>query len=114
MRTGVEFTVLAEQRRQLEAVANDGNSRQKHAARARIILLSNDGLGRWRSRPGPARRSRRIRRGVHDSIEQLERAILDFIYLHNGKEAKPFHWTASPERIIAARQRGNQVLRTIN
>ena len=57
---------------------------------------------------------RRLRRGVHDSIEQLEKAILDFIDLHNGKEAKPFNWTASPERIIAARQRGNQVLRTIH
>ena len=53
---------------------------------------------------------RRLRRGVHNSIEQLETAILDFIELHNAKEAKPFRWTASPERLIAARQRGNQVL----
>ena len=58
----------------------------------------------------PARR--RLRRGVHDSIEQLEKTILDFIELHNGKEAKPFRWTSSPERLIAARQRGTQVLRT--
>ena len=53
---------------------------------------------------------RRLRRGVHDSIEQLEKAILDFIDLHNGEEAKPFNWTASPERIIAARQRGVQMI----
>ena len=53
---------------------------------------------------------RRLRRGVHDSIEQLEKAILDFIELHNGQEATPFNWTASPERIIAARQRGTQML----
>ena len=53
---------------------------------------------------------RRLRRGVYDSIEQLEKAILDFIDLHNGKEAKPFNWTASPERIIAARQRGFQMI----
>ena len=45
----------------------------------------------------PARR--RLRRGVHDSIKQLEKAILDFIELHNGKEAKPFRWTSSQERI---------------
>ena len=45
MRTGVEFKVSDEQRRQLEAIANDGNSKQKHAVRARIILLSNEGLG---------------------------------------------------------------------
>ena len=33
---------------------------------------------------------RRLRRGVHDSIEQLENAVLDFIELRNGKEAKPY------------------------
>ena len=45
MRTGVHFTVSAEQRRQLEAIAAYGNSRRKHARRARIILLSDEGLG---------------------------------------------------------------------
>ena len=45
MRTGVEFEVSDEERRQLEVIANDGNSKQKHAVRARIILLSNEGLG---------------------------------------------------------------------
>ena len=29
--------------------------------------------------------------------------IQDFIALHNEKETKPFKWTASPERLIAAR-----------
>ena len=48
---------------------------------------------------------RRLRRGVHKSIKQLEKAILDFIQLYKGKEAKQFNWTASPERLIAARQR---------
>lgn len=43
------------------------------------------------------------RRGVHDSIEQLEKAVLDFIELHNGKEAKPFNWTASSECLISVR-----------
>ena len=33
MRTGVEFTVSAEQRRQLEATAEDGNDLQQRLAR---------------------------------------------------------------------------------
>ena len=45
MRTGVGFEVTDEQRRRLEAIANDGNSKGKHIRRARIILLSDDGLG---------------------------------------------------------------------
>ena len=53
--------------------------------------------------------NRRLRRGVHDSLEDLMAAIDGFIELHNGKEAKPFKWTASPERLIAARQRGYQM-----
>ena len=56
--------------------------------------------------------NRRLRRGVHDSLEDLKAAIKEFIALHNGKEAKPFKWTASPERLIAARQRGYQMIRT--
>ena len=50
--------------------------------------------------------SRRLRRGAHDSVEELEKSIMEFIELHNGKEAKAYNWTASPERLIAARQRG--------
>ena len=57
---------------------------------------------------------RRLQRGVHDSVEDLERSILDFIDLHNEKEAKPFRWTASPERLVAARQRGYQMIRTVH
>ena len=45
MRAGVEFEVSDEQRGRLEAIANDGNSRLKHARRARIILLADQGLG---------------------------------------------------------------------
>ena len=56
--------------------------------------------------------NRRLRRGVHDSLEDLKAAVDGFIELHNGKEAKPFKWTASPDRLIAARQRGFQMIRT--
>ena len=45
MRTGVEFEVSDEQRGRLEAIANDGHSRLKHARRARIILLADQDLG---------------------------------------------------------------------
>ena len=56
----------------------------------------------------------RLQRGVHDSIEDLESSILDFIDLHNENEAKPFRWTASPERLVASRQRGYQKIETIH
>ena len=45
MRTGVDFDVSDEQRGRLEEIANSGNSRTKHARRARIILPADDGLG---------------------------------------------------------------------
>ena len=45
MRTGVDFEVSDEQRGRLEAIADGGNSKVKHARRARIILLTDDGLG---------------------------------------------------------------------
>ena len=45
MRTGVDFEVSDEQRGRLEAIADGGNSKAEHARRARIILLTDDGLG---------------------------------------------------------------------
>ena len=45
-------------------------------------------------------------RAVRESIEYLKTSILDFIELHNEKEAKLLEWTASPERLPAVRQRG--------
>ena len=46
----------------------------------------------------------RLRRDVYDSIEDLKTSTLDLTELHNENEAKPFKWTASPERNIPARQ----------
>ena len=43
-----------------------------------------------------------------------ESSILDFIDLHNENEAKPFRWTASPERLVASRQRGYQKIETVH
>jgi len=45
MRAGIDFTVTPEDRRRLEAVVRDRNRPQKHVWRARIILLTSEGLG---------------------------------------------------------------------
>lgn len=53
---------------------------------------------------------RRLRRGVFKSVADLQDAIRRFIRDHNGKNAKPFVWTADPDKIIAAVKRGHQAL----
>src|SRR4051794_28943413 len=45
MRTGVEIRLSPEDRNRLEAIVASGNSPQKHVWRARIVLLSADGIG---------------------------------------------------------------------
>jgi transposase len=45
MRTGVSITVSAEDRQRVAAIIADRNSPQKHVWRARIVLLTADGLG---------------------------------------------------------------------
>jgi transposase len=45
MRKGIEVEVAAGDRARLEAVVADRNSRQKHVERARIVLLTGEGLG---------------------------------------------------------------------
>ena len=54
---------------------------------------------------------RRLRCGAYDSIKDLKKSILDFIELHNEKEAKPFKWKADPVRLVASCQIGYQRLR---
>ena len=44
-RTGVSFTVGSEDRRRLEAIVADRNTKQKHVWRVRIIIESGDGCG---------------------------------------------------------------------
>ena len=57
-----------------------------------------------------------MRTGVDFEVSDEQRrrleAVADFIALHNEEEAKPFKWTASPERLVAARQRRFQMIRT--
>ena len=45
MRKGIEIEVAAGDRARLEAIVADRNRRQKHVERARIVLLSADGVG---------------------------------------------------------------------
>jgi len=45
MRTGIKFEVSPSDRLRLKQVVRDRNAAQKHVWRARIILLSSDGVG---------------------------------------------------------------------
>ena len=45
MRTGISFTVSAEDRSRLEAIISQPSSPQKHVWRCRIVVLSGDGVG---------------------------------------------------------------------
>src|SRR5262249_49498272 len=45
MREGITVEVGAADRARLEGIASDRNSRQKHVWRARIVLLTADGVG---------------------------------------------------------------------
>jgi transposase len=56
---------------------------------------------------------RRLKRGVFLSIVDLQAAINRFIAEHNA-QPKPFVWRADPDKIIAARNRGFQMLESIH
>jgi transposase len=56
---------------------------------------------------------RRLKRGVFCSVVDLQAAIDRFIDDANH-QPKPFVWTADPDKIIAAINRGNQALDSIH
>jgi transposase len=56
---------------------------------------------------------KRLRRGVFKSVPEFESAILRFIEEKNEK-AKPFAWTADPDKIIEKINRGKQTLESIH
>src|SRR5271170_1141378 len=56
---------------------------------------------------------RRLQRGIFHSLVDLQAAINRYLAEHNDSP-KPFAWTADPDRIIAAANRGNQVLDSIH
>ena len=57
---------------------------------------------------------RRLKYGVFHSLVDLQTAINRFIAKHNETEAMPFTWTADPNTIIQARNRGFQTLESIH
>ena len=52
---------------------------------------------------------RALKRGVFSSVEELKKAIEAFIRAHNKYSAKPFRWTKTAEKIIAAVDRAKHV-----
>jgi transposase len=56
---------------------------------------------------------RRLKRGVFQSVVDLQAAINRFVAEHNDKP-KPFTWTADPNKIIAAVKKGHQALDSIH
>jgi transposase len=56
---------------------------------------------------------RRLKRAVFRSIVELQAAINRFLVETNA-DPKPFVWTAHPDRVIAAVQRGIQVLESVH
>jgi hypothetical protein len=51
---------------------------------------------------------RRLKRGVFKGVVDLQAAINCFVADHN-QQPKPFVWTADPDKIIAAANRGHKV-----
>ena len=56
---------------------------------------------------------KRIRRGVFGSVEELEKAIEDYI-AHNNANPKPFVWTKKADEIIAKVNRCKAVMETLH
>ena len=56
----------------------------------------------------------RLKNGVFHSLIDLQATLNRFIAEHNDTEAKPFTWRADRDDIIAARNRGFQMLDSIH
>jgi transposase len=56
---------------------------------------------------------RRLKHGVFRSVVDLQAAINRFVKEYNAENPKPFVWKANPDDIIAARNRGYQMLESI-
>ena len=55
----------------------------------------------------------RLKRGVFCSLVDLQAAINRYVAEHNTK-AKPFSWTADPDRVLAAITRGKHVFESLH
>ena len=57
---------------------------------------------------------RRLNHAILESVGKCEAAIQRSIDEHNSREARPFEWTADPEKIVAARKRGFHLIDSIH
>ena len=67
MRTGISFGLTASDRNRLLAISNDRNSQRKHVWRAKIVLLSAEGIGEGGAIGPPAA----IANAVNDALAPL-------------------------------------------
>jgi transposase len=114
MRTGTNITVTSEDRRRLEAVVRDRNAPQKHVWRARIVLLTDDGVGtnaimretgksktcvwRWQERFAEAGVEGLLRDKTRPSrIPPLEAAVVERVVALTLTDppAEATHWTGA-------------------
>jgi len=124
MRTGISITVSPADRRRLQALIRDRNTAQKHVWRARIVLLTAEGLGtneimrrtgksktcvwRWQERfmvegfEGLLRDKTRASRIPPLGTEVTERVVALTL---NDPPAEATHWTAA----MIAKQTGISV-----
>ncbi len=115
MRTGITIKVSPEDRRRLEAVVGDRNSPQKHVWRARIVLLTADGVGtngimrttaksktcvwRWQERFAGEGVDGLLRDKTRPAgIPPLDRTVVERVVALTLKELPPreaTHWTGA-------------------
>ena len=115
MRTGITIEVSPEDGCRLEAIVGDRNSPQKHVWRARIILLTADGVGtngimrstaksktcvwRWQERFAEAGVDGLLRDKTRPArIPALDRGVVDQVVALTLNEAPPreaTHWTGA-------------------
>ena len=55
----------------------------------------------------------RIRRGVFRSVEELKAAIMQYLE-HRNANPKPYHWTATPDTILAKVAKAKETLGTLH
>ena len=77
MRSGISITVSPDDRARLEAIVSDPKSPQKHVWRAKIILLTDDGLGTSAIMAGSGKSKTCVwrwqERFMHEGVEGLLR-----------------------------------------
>ncbi len=74
-----------------------------HFTPTSVILAQSGRAVPWRNH------AKAIRRGVFHSVVDLQRAINDYLEIHNA-DPKPFVWTASASAILEKVNRGKQAL----